>query len=162
MGWSRLYGAEAPLTVKAYFVLGIVALLALGEGLLLWRVYRDGERREIAAQKSASAAQKEKDDEASGKVIRDLRERLSQIPAPDLRAPPVRLCSAPSRVPAPADAKGTAPESAPTGGVPSLRAGDRASPDVGPSLRTLAAACRIAAQYQQTDVAWAAAVGEAK
>lgn len=151
---------------KLYAALAVIALLAIGEGLLLWKVYDAGENKVdrqdlVAVQRhdQQTAAQAAKDKQDASDTITNLRKQLadSLLPAP---AMPVRLC-----VVARGSNEGRASSSTTAGAQPGeparpaddrrVLAGDRPGPDVSADVRALADAGVICDTYRRATVAWA-------
>lgn len=152
-------------TAKLYAVLILLAIAALGEGLLLWHVYRAGEnkvdRQDLKRvqqhdQQTARQAAKDKQDDTD--TIAKLRSQLSDALLP-LPTAAVRVCVADSGDqgrPAVKAASGAQPgESARPADDQRVLPGDQPGPDVSADLRALADAGVILATYRQSLVDWA-------
>lgn len=150
---------------KLYAALAFIALLAIAEGLLLWKVYDAGENKVdrqdlVAVQKhdQQTAAQAAKDRKDAAATIATLRAQLTDalLPAP---AMPIRLCVARSsdegRAPVQSAAGAQPGESARPADDKRVLAGDRPGPDVSADVRALAQAGVILAAYRDAAIDWA-------
>lgn len=151
---------------KVYIALAIIGLLALGEGLLLWRVYDAGEnkvdRRDmVAVQKhdQQTAAQAAKDKKDAADIISNLHAQLADalLPAP---AVPIRLCVASrssdqGRASIKTAAGAKPGELASSGNNQGVLAGDQPGPDVSADVQAIADAGVILDTYRRATVDWA-------
>jgi len=160
-----------PIPLRAYVILGVVLLLAIAEGVLLWRVYHDGEKAQLRADLAAVtahdrlvSAQLKKDHADAATIITQLGKDLAGARAqlqPQLPFPPrpLRVCVARSSDPGrpaldpPARAQPAQP--ARPGDDPGVLGGDQPGPDIAADVQALAGAGVVLAIYRQRTVDWA-------
>lgn len=150
------------MTVKAYLILGAVLVALLGEGMLCWKVYRDGEAKVQAADTAAAARQRKLDDSLSQTTVDALKADNARL-ANSLSQPALHVLCVPqihyvrtggaagSAQPAVAAPAGTGPSSVPSG---------TADVDLGPALQDLALSAAILADYRQRTWQWAVTQGK--
>jgi hypothetical protein len=142
---------------RIYVALAIFVLVMIGEGVLLWDMYRDGEAKVRAADTAAAARQRKLDDSLSQTTVQALKADNAHLRA-TLAQPALHvLCVPQIHYVRTSPAAGSAqpakplPAGAGAGGVPT----GNADVDLGSALRDVALAASVVADYRDRTWQWA-------